>query len=208
VNIKLENAGKKFHREWIFRNLNLELNSSDSMAILGPNGSGKSTLLQMISGYMLPTEGTVNYFEDNKKIDGDQIFSRVSFASPYLELIEEFTLYEIVELHFRFKKRMNNYSTQEIIALAGLDHAKNKTLKNFSSGMKQRVKLALALMSDTHILLLDEPCSNFDHAAVQWYRKLIEQFSGNKIVVVCSNNTPVEFDFCKSQLNMTDWKPN
>ena len=114
MNIKLENAGKKFYREWIFRNLNLDLNSPDSLAILGPNGSGKSTLLQLISGYVMPTEGVVNYFTDNRKIESEKFFSHISFASPYLELIEEFTLCEIVDLHFRFKKRMNNFSTEEI----------------------------------------------------------------------------------------------
>lgn len=206
MKIVLEKAGKKFYREWIFRNLDLELSTTDSLAILGPNGSGKSTLLQVISAGMIPTEGIISYYENEKKIEAEEIFRSVSFASPYLELIEEFTLNEIISFHFRFKKAVNNFSTEEIISITGLEHAKEKVFKYFSSGMKQRVKLTLALLSDVKIILLDEPCSNLDEEAMKWYRRLIAEYSKNKIVVVCSNNQKEEFDFCERQINLMDWK--
>ena len=206
MKIILQKVGKKFYREWIFRNLDLELSSMDSLAILGPNGSGKSTLLQLLSGSLVPTEGSIQYFLDNTKIEGDQVFSHVSFAAPYLELIEEFSLTEIIDLHFRFKARTNNLSTSEMIAIADLEHAKNKSYKYFSSGMKQRVKLAIAFLSDTKLIFLDEPCSNLDQESIKWYRRLIEQYTGNKIIIVCSNNQPEEFSSCKRQINLMDWK--
>jgi len=206
VKIILEKAGKKFYREWIFRNLDLELSSVNSLAILGPNGSGKSTLLQLISGCMIPTEGTVLYREDEINIEGEEIFSRVSFAAPYLELIEEFTLNEIVDFHFHFKKKINGLSANEVVEIIGLEQAKKKIFKYFSSGMKQRVKLGLALLSDSKIVLLDEPCSNLDEGGIKWYRNLIERYSQNKITVVCSNNQTEEYEFCNRQLNLMDWK--
>ncbi len=206
MKITLEKAGRKFYAEWIFRNLNLELLSADSLAILGPNGSGKSTLLQLISGNTLPTEGTIMYFENEKRIAGEEIFQHLSFAAPYLELIEEFTLTEMVRFHFLFKKPVHNFSEKEIISLSGLEHAEKKVLKYFSSGMKQRVKLSLALLSDVKIILLDEPCSNLDKEAVQWFRQLVTTYSKDKITLVCSNNQSEEFDFCDQQINLMDWK--
>jgi ABC-type multidrug transport system ATPase subunit len=207
VNIVLEKTGKKFYREWIFRNLDLSLESADTLAILGPNGSGKSTLLQVISGSMIPTEGSIRYFENAKPIEAEEVFRHVSFSAPYLELIEEFTLTEIIQFHFRFKPAVDNLSMKDIISVTGLENQKEKIFKYFSSGMKQRVKLTLALLSDVKMILLDEPCSNLDKEAIKWYRQLIEQYAKRKLIIVCSNNQPEEFDFCRNQIQMTDWKP-
>jgi len=206
VKIVLEKAGKKFYREWIFRNLNIEIRPSEPLAVLGPNGSGKSTLLQIISGSVTPTEGSISYFEDKKKIEASDIFRHVSIAAPYLELPEEFTMTEIIRFHFRFKKPVNDFSEDEIISITGLEHAKNKTCKYFSSGMKQRLKLSLAILSDVKMILLDEPCSNLDADAVSWYRELITLYSQDKTIIVCSNNHTEEFDFCKHRINISDWK--
>lgn len=206
MKIILTKAGKKFYQEWIFRNLDIEITSSDSVAVLGPNGSGKSTFLQVISGSMLPTEGSVSYSKENSTIGGEEIFHHISYASPYLELIEEFTMEEIIRFHFRFKKIVNGLTSGEIISITGLEHARKKTFKYFSSGMKQRLKLTLALLTDAEIILLDEPCSNLDRESITWYNLLVQQYSKNKIILVCSNNQPEEFGFCKRQINLMDWK--
>src|SRR5438477_4995235 len=174
MKIILENAGKQFARNWIFRKLSLTVSSPQKLAILGPNGSGKSTLLQMMSGYLSPTEGRIQFSLDEKNIEAENVFQHISISAPYLELIEEFTLKEIVELHFKFKKPVNNFSSEEIISITELDKAKGKVFKYFSSGMKQRAKLALAILSDVQIVLLDEPLSNLDKAAGLWYRKLVD----------------------------------
>jgi ABC-type multidrug transport system ATPase subunit len=206
MKVVLENVGKQFYREWIFRNLSLTISRGDTLAILGANGSGKSTLLQIISGNVIPTEGKIIYSSGENKIDAESIFRHLSFASPYLELIEEFTLEEIVDLHFKFKSPVNNFSNKEIIELSGLNASSKKVFKYFSSGMKQRVKLTLAILSDVKLILLDEPVSNLDSQSVTWYRKLMEEYTGGKTIVICSNHQPSEYEFCKSQINISDYK--
>lgn len=205
MNVKLKNIGKRFNREWIFRNLNFEFSEGENSAILGGNGSGKSTLLQLISANISASEGEIIY-DNGPIISSDEIFRYLSFASPYLELPEEYTLEEAIRFHKKFKKFRNNFSVQKIISLTELENSKNKQLKNFSSGMKQRVRLALAVLSDTPLLLLDEPCSNLDKQGIDWYRNLISENSSGRLIIVCSNHQFHEHDFCKTQLNVMDFK--
>lgn len=202
VNITVDKAGKKFYKDWIFRDVDISLKADDSLAILGPNGSGKSTLLQMLAGIVTPSEGKITHSFDNRKLEPLQVFHYIGFASPYLELIEEFTLEEIVHTHFKFKKPVTNFSTADIIAITELDQSAGKVFKYFSSGMKQRVKLTLALLSDAPLILLDEPASNLDKSAVKWYRSLIEKYAGGKLIVVCSNHQPDEYDFCHQSFSL------
>lgn len=206
MKIELQKAGKKFFREWIFRNVDLILESSEKVAILGPNGSGKSTFLQLLSGALIPTEGKAIYSIGNDKVDPSLIFKELTMAAPYLELIDEFNLDELVSFHFSFKRPFNGVTNEEIIQLTGLAGSRDKVFKYYSSGMKQRVKLALALLSDTRIVLLDEPCSNLDASAIQWYKNLVQDYTKNKMVIVCSNNQKDEFEFCERTLNVQDWK--
>lgn len=205
MKITLSKIGRRFNREWIFRNIDYTFESGKSYAILGINGSGKSTLLQVISGALGASEGEISYQIAEKEIDIDQVFQHLVLASPYLELIEEFTLTEILDFHFEFKKRANNLSNKELISLLGMESSKNKQLKYFSSGMKQRVKLILAFCSETPILLLDEPTSNLDEQGISWYHSLVEKFTLNRLVIVCSNQIH-EYQFCLNKLYIADYK--
>lgn len=206
MTITLNKSGKKYHREWIFRNLDIQLESRSKWVILGPNGSGKSTLLQIISGAIGLTEGEVIYQLNNQLISSENVFKSVSFCAPYLELIEEFTLQEIIDFHFNFKKVKNGLSKTEVLELSGLQSKKNSVFKYFSSGMKQRIKLTLAILSDTEILLLDEPCSNLDSNAVDWFQKLVSQFAMDRMIIVASNNQENEFSFCDRRISMENLK--
>lgn len=206
MNIHLKDIGKRYNQEWIFRKVNYEFSSNNAYVILGANGSGKSTLLQLISGSMLPSEGTIEYATKTSVIDPTKIFHAVSIATPYLELIEEFTLLEILAFHNKFKSYLNNLSHKDIISLMGLEKSTNKELKYFSSGMKQRVRLALAILSDTSLLLLDEPTSNLDKTGINWYADLINTYTANRITIVCSNQQLHEYAFCKEQLVIEDYK--
>jgi len=161
MQIILNNAGKRFSREWIFRNLNYEFTTGKSYAITGPNGSGKSTLLQIISASMLLNEGQAKWIS-NKAVEPDTVHFYISFAAPYLELIEEMTAKEFLYFHSRFKNFIEKFSASEILDRAGLIHAADKQIRYFSSGMKQRLKLAQAIFSDVPVILLDEPCTNLD----------------------------------------------
>ena len=207
MKINLNKVGKRYHLDWIFRNIDFEFRSGEPCVIVGPNGSGKSTLLQIVSGLVIPNEGAIVYEMDDKIIPVEHIFRHFSIATPYLELIEDFTLAEIIEFHFKFKKFLgSNAVVEEVIDIIDLHKSKNKHLKYYSSGMKQRVKLALAILSDTPILLLDEPTSNLDKKGMEWYRGLIEKYAMNRLVIVCSNNQSVEFDFCQQKIDIADFK--
>lgn len=206
MTIKLNNAGKKFYREWIFRNLDLTLEAGAKYVILGPNGSGKSTLLQTLSGAVGLTEGTITFESNSVKVDEEKVFRHISISAPYLELIEEFTLREIVRFHFKFKKAMQGMSEAEVIRLSGLEKSADKVIRFFSSGMKQRLKLTLAILSDTELLLLDEPCSNLDSSVVAWYQEMIKTYAMEKTIIVASNNQKEEFIFCTNQLSIDDYK--
>lgn len=199
--VVLDKVGKRYNREWIFRNLSLSFETNQAYAITGPNGSGKSTLLQVISGAILQSEGTINYSKDGSAILPEDLYKHLSFASPYLELIEEFTLSELVDFHLKFKKFRGNISKAEFMETLKFEKAKNKEVKYFSSGMKQRLKLGLALFSDSALLLLDEPTSNLDHANIEWYREEVVKHIHNRITIVCSNQ-PYEYEFCPNTIDL------
>ncbi len=204
--ISIKGAGKKFNREWIFRNLNYQFLSGNSYGIIGFNGSGKSTVLQCIAGSMMLNEGTISYNSDsNSNIVNENIFKSISICTPYLEMVEEMTSIEFVEFHQQFKPFINNVSTQEIINIIGLEKSSNKQIRHFSSGMKQRLKLAQAIFSDTPILLLDEPCTNLDKEGYQLYHQLIKDYCNNKLLIICSNEE-AEIEFCSERLNIVDYK--
>lgn len=207
MKIILEKAGKKFYREWIFRNVDLSIQPSEKIAILGANGSGKSTLLQLLAGAFIPTEGAVNYYSGDNKLDAEQIFARVTISAPYLDLIEEYDLEEILDFHFRFKKAVNTISMEEMIQISGLSASRKKMMKYYSSGMKQRVKLILALLSDVEVVFLDEPCSNLDRSSIEWYQELVKKYAANKTIIVCSNSQSEEYSFCTREINVMSFKP-
>ncbi|RCH55651.1 ABC transporter ATP-binding protein [Mucilaginibacter hurinus] len=205
MKITLENIGRRFNRDWIFRGINQTFISGESYAILGPNGSGKSTLFQVLNGSLAPSEGKLDFSYSEKDVDIEKVFNHLSLAAPYLELIEDFTLAEVIDFHFKFKKYKQGMDHAGIIALLNMETSKNKLVKYFSSGMKQRLKLALAFCSDTPMLMLDEPTSNLDLQGVEWYINLIGEFSSGRLTIICSNQEH-EYSFCQHRLNIVDFK--
>ncbi len=206
MHVHLQNIGKKFGREWIFRGVDRMFVPGNPVAVLGANGSGKSTLLQVISGGMLQGEGTLAYTLAGKSVAQENVYAHVSIAAPYLELMEEFTLAESIDFHAKFKTWRNGLDASAVLARSGLVHAKDKQLKNFSSGMKQRVRLLLAILSDTSLLLLDEPCANLDRAACEWYAELIREHGSDRTIIVCSNAVKEEYFFCTEEVRMETYK--
>jgi len=206
MKIELKNIGKRYNYEWIFRDINYEFTSESNYVILGANGSGKSTLLQVIAGNLMSSDGTISYWVDKKNILQEDVFTYLSVATPYLDLFEEFTLGESVEFQKKFKPFYKDLDGKQIIEILQLEKAADKQLKYFSSGMKQRVRLALAILSKTPILLLDEPTSNLDKKGIEWYQQLIYQYSQDRLIIVCSNQQDQEYTFCDKQLNIEDYK--
>jgi ABC-type multidrug transport system ATPase subunit len=203
--IKLENIGKKFIKKWIFKDVNLSFVKNQHYAIVGSNGSGKSTLLQVISSYMLPSTGSISYFCQDQEIPSDKVYQHMSMAGPYMELIEEFTLLEMIEFHRKIKGFRAEMTTPQIIQVLELEKHQNKAIKNFSSGMKQRVKLALAFFSDTSLLLLDEPTSNLDAKGAAWYQEQLTKNSKDRIVIICSNHLEADLFSCKEFIKVEDY---
>ena len=220
MQVQLINTGKRFNREWIFRNCNYTFNAGTAYAITGPNGSGKSTLLQTIAGAINASEGnvTVNRLPFTEEpqpltvngkrsaVDPSLIYQHLSIAAPYLELVEEMTAIEALQFHTAFKPLLAGISVKEILEIVGLKAAADKQIRFYSSGMKQRMKLAQAIFSDVPILLLDEPCTNLDAVGFALYHQLIKDYCAEKLVIVCSNDVQ-EYDFCTEKLDIMDYKP-
>ena len=205
MKINLINAGKRFNREWIFRNATLDFTASNSYAVTGPNGSGKSTLLQAIGGMLQLSEGTIELAVGSKQLAVEETYQHISFCAPYLEVIEEMTLVEFLEFHNQFKAFLPSFDPKKIITEIGLESAANKQIRYYSSGMKQRVKLAQAIFSDAAIILLDEPCSNLDVKGITLYHSLINEYCKDRLVIVCSNDE-VEYSFCNEVISITAFK--
>ena len=231
MTICLSDAGKRFNRDWIFRHVNYTFEAGQSYAITGPNGSGKSTLLQVLSGGMMINEGVIEFEVRSQEpglpsvalakegvrssasgfrkqstiISTENIYQQVSICAPYLEVVEEMTVREFLDFHKGFKPFLPGVTTDAIISTIGLEKAVNKQIRYYSSGMKQRVKLAQCIFSDTAIVLLDEPCTNLDKAGIELYDSLINAYCKNRLVVVSSNDE-VEYKFCQLKINISDYK--
>ncbi|MEY3377421.1 MAG: hypothetical protein RLZZ328_446 [Bacteroidota bacterium] len=199
--ISLIDAGKRFNKDWIFQSLNVAFEQGQHYALIGNNGSGKSTLLQILSGYTTLSKGSIEW----NNADSQTAYDQISIAAPYLELVEELTTIEHFKFHATFKSLVDTLSIQEMIQLIGLENATHKQIRYFSSGMKQRLKLALAIFSTSPILLLDEPCSNLDKEGYALYKELIQKYAMHKLIIVGSND-PEEYTFCTQQINLMDYK--
>jgi ABC-type multidrug transport system ATPase subunit len=199
MKITLDNVGRRFNQEWIFRNLSYSFDPFGNYAILGPNGSGKSTLLSVLLGSLSLSEGKILY-TGAAEIPPEAVYSKMSLAAPYLDLIEEFTLQETIDFHFQFKD-----PHPLVDNLLGLAKSQDKALKYFSSGMKQRTKLVLACCADTPVLILDEPTSNLDSQGVSWYHELISKFTADRLVIIGSNQEH-EYSFCQDFIQIEEYK--
>ena len=204
MKIILSDAGKRFNREWIFRHFNYNFSAANAYAITGPNGSGKSTLLQFIAGALMPSEGKIAYY-NNSEQPLENYFQLLSIAAPYLETVEEMTAGEFFRFHQAFKPLIAGISIPQILGFVQLQDAADKQIRYYSSGMKQRLKLAQAFFSETPVLLLDEPTTNLDAQGIALYHELIRDYCQARLVIVSSND-PLEYSFCKTSINMKDLK--
>jgi len=203
--IRTDLLGKRYRKEWIFRRVSLELTAGTSYTFVGPNGSGKSTLLQLLAGNLPQTEGKLEYIKNGNILETDNWFRQISIAAPYLELVEELSLHELLTFHQTFKPFKAGLTPETVAEKMFLSHARHKEIKYFSSGMKQRVKLGLAFFSDTPIVILDEPTSNLDRQGAAWYQEQVRQLSPDQLLLIGSNQ-PEEYEFCPNVLDVMQWK--
>jgi ABC-type multidrug transport system ATPase subunit len=205
MQVQLLHIGKKFNRQWLFKDLSAIMPSASSTAVIGNNGSGKSTLLQIIYGWQVPTVGEIMIGANQIIIKPEEVHHIASFAAPYLELPEELNFHELLHFHFKFKQLQDGLTFSDLVAMSGLSGDENKPIRFYSSGMKQRVKLALALYSKHELLLLDEPCSNLDEQGINWYRNMMMNRKQPATTIIASNQS-FEYDFCSSAINIADFK--
>ncbi len=200
MKICLHHIGKRYSAQWIFRNVNWELSAGKCYSILGNNGSGKSTLLQIISGYITPSEGSIQWHLLSGPTTREDLYKHVSFCTPPTQLHSEWTISENIDFHLRFKRVTIQKS--ELLLTAMLENHADKKFRNLSSGMQQRLKLVLACYTDCELLLLDEPCSHLDSNGIIWYKKLLETSVKNKIVVIASNSHKDETFLCAENFSI------
>ena len=204
--IEASGLGKRFRRDWIFRGLTRTFRPGSATAVLGPNGAGKSTLLNTFSGQLLPTEGSLRYALAGRTVAVEDLPRHLAYAAPYLELLEELTLLELLRFHTRFKPLRPGISIDQLISILYLEKARQQLVREFSSGMKQRLKLGLALYADAPLLLLDEPTTNLDATGVAWYLEHVQATRTGRTLLL-SSNVPAEYGFCDEQLLVTDFQP-
>ncbi len=205
MKVTLANIGKKFNRQWIFKDIDWEFKLNETVALVGNNGSGKSTLLQIIYNFQTYSKGSILYELDGKVLREEELVGKISLAAPYLELLEDFTLMEMLTFHFNMISVQPEITLASMLEACGLVGQENKPVKYFSSGMKQRLKLAMAIFAQTPLLLLDEPCSNLDEQGINWYRDLMKTQLGKRTILIASNQS-FEYDFCDAELSLLNYK--
>lgn len=206
MRIHLQAASKTFGRETVFRNVSHVFERASRTAIIGLNGSGKSTLLQCVGGALTLTKGTVQHELNATVLPQEEVYRHVSIAAPYMSLYEDLSLREAIAIHKRFKPLLGERSVEAVAEAALLGGQLEKPVRNFSSGMKQRLKLALAILSDTSLLLLDEPTSNLDANGAQWFASFLNEHVGQRTLVVASNRVDVETALCTGILDVQQFK--
>lgn len=193
--ISCESLYKRYTYNWIIKNVNSTFEGHQIYGISGANGSGKSTFLSLLSGFLSPSQGTIRYAHQGKDIQREEVFRYVSISAPYIELIEEYTVGELLDMYRKLKPLQDDLSTAEFLNLSYLSEDKHKPIKYFSSGMKQRVQLLLAIGTDCPLLLLDEPSSFLDEQAREWLYRLLKNRCSEKLVIMASNDT-TDLEYC------------
>lgn len=201
MKIEVKGLGKRYRRSWIFRDLEATFMPGERWAITGPNGSGKSTLVKILAGSLRPTQGHIDWVFEGKSVAPQQVFQHISLAAPYLELIEPFSLTELLQFHAELKPFKKGLNYQGVIELCGLQRHADKPIRDFSSGMMQRVRLATAFFSESSVLFLDEPTTNLDASGKAWFDQMLEQFGRDRLVIIASN-LPEEVRSCTHKLEI------
>ena len=188
MKISCSKLGIHFNYKYLFKQVSLEFELGKAYGLLGPNGTGKSTLLKILSGFMEPTDGSIKYSNDGEVIEATGYYKYISYVAPYMDLFEELTLRESLELHFKLKPIESDYTVEKIIKILGFEGKEGRELRFFSSGMKQKLKLALGLYTDTPILILDEPSTNLDPSTKFWYQTELNRVINKRLILIATND--------------------
>ena len=202
MKIKLNGISKFYVSNKVLDSITYTFENSGRYAILGPNGSGKSTLVGVITGLVEPTEGFVQYEENNALIKKELFYQNYSFAAPYISFVDDFSLIELIDFHFKIKESYLDVDSASFAEFCLFTKKQHKILyKHFSSGMKQRLKIGLAILTKSKVLLLDEPLSNLDEVGKKWYHSLLESYLNDRTLIIASNDNE-EYAICTNRLTI------
>lgn len=190
VRIEFSDLAKRYDRRVIFRGVGGSAEPGRVLLIAGPNGSGKSTLVSLLCGLVRPSRGRIRYVDDDGTIPRTQWRLRLGIAAPRMAVYEELTARE--NLGFFSRVRGIERSTADLdarIEAVGLDPKRRSPVGDYSTGMRQRLMIAQALLHDPEVLFFDEPGSNLDPAGRDWLDRLISDLAGaGRTVVVATND--------------------
>ncbi len=187
----------------VFSNVDFNLTNSSSLAITGPNGSGKSTLIKIMAAVLSYSFGKLSFNINGKELAQKDYISHYSFVAPYLQIYEEFTPKEMLEIYCKFKNEsVDHVKFDLLLNMFNLSKRKNEAIKSFSSGMKQRMKYILAFHTINEIILLDEPFTNLDHEGIDVVSSLIEDYRKSGSSIVIASNDDREINLCTDILDL------
>lgn len=201
MKITLEKLSKRYLYDWIIRDMDFDFEANSITGINGINGSGKSTLIKLLSGYLSPSQGNIAYYHEEKKIDRSELYHHISLAAPYTDLIQEYDAEEMFLFHTKFKKLRKDLDANQFLEIVNLKGNKGKQIQYYSSGMKQRLQLAIALFTDSKLLLLDEPTSYLDNANKEWFYNLLQDELSDRTVIIASNDLD-DFRYCTKVISL------
>lgn len=187
--------------DWIIRDMNHTFEYNSITGINGINGSGKSTLIKMLSGYLSPSEGQINYELDGNSLDRSDAYIYISLAAPYSDLIQEYDASEMFNFHKKFKNLRSDLDVNSFLEKVNLKGNKGKQIQFYSSGMKQRLQLAFALLTDSKLLLLDEPTSYLDETNKDWFYNLLKEEMKHRTIIIASNDLE-DFRYCTETITL------
>jgi heme exporter protein A len=208
ISILVNELSKDFDRRPIFQDISFSLTSPASLSITGKNGAGKSTLSKILAGVLSATRGSVTYSVDGRKIGVEEFKHHIGFVSPYLNLYDEFTALENLQFlsSIRATSQRNETRIKELLTLVGLWNRRDDIAGTFSSGMKQRLKYAFALLHEPAVLILDEPTSNLDAEGIEIIRQIMQKQKDSNILILATNNSE-EADWCVQQIHVGTMQP-
>jgi heme exporter protein A len=202
ISITAEGIEKRYNRRKIFSDINFTLGEKSSLAITGRNGSGKSTLLKIIAGVLLPTRGEISLGVGDKIVMPSDLFTYVGFVAPYLQLYDEFTALENLRLLRKIRGvQIPDKTMLELLRKVNLFDRRNDFVRTYSSGMKQRLKYAFALLHEPFVLLLDEPVSNLDDEGIETVRQIIGEQKTKGILIIATNEHR-DAELCQQMIDL------
>ena len=203
--IEINNLNKKYRNILAVKNINFKINKGTIVGLLGPNGSGKSTTIGMILGLIKPSSGTVIINGQNIEKYRTHLLEKMNFISPYVELPKKLTVEENLEVYGRLYgvKNLKDKISDLMKKLNLTEFSKRKT-GELSSGQKNRISLAKALVNDPEILLLDEPTASLDPDVGDYIRGYIENYASNNgaTILLASHNMNEVERLCHEVLMM------